>query len=149
MSEDDFDEITFYMEMCAFWYGGNAESFFREDVLSQCRQLKPAQMLPPLVDVLNGTAKVPPLEMGERRIISIDIALMASKRHKNDASSIMINRAIPNNRRTGYISNYVFLDSWEGRTANEQGLDLMRIFYKYQCTDIVIDANGVGMAIAD
>ena len=149
MSEDDFDEITFYMEMCAFWYGGNAESFFREDTLLACRQLRPAQMLPPLKDVLDGNAKIPQLEPGERRIISLDIALMASKRHKNDASCILINRAVPNNRRTGYISNYVYLDSWEGRTADEQGLDLMRIFYKYSCTDIVIDANGVGMAIMD
>lgn len=148
MSEDDFDEISFSMEMEAFWWGGNSESFFREDVLTKCRQLKPSQMFPKLADILDG-AKVPQLERGERRILSLDVALMASKRHKNDASAIMINRALPNNRRSNYISNYVFLDTWEGRTADEQGLDVMRLFYKGQCTDIVIDANGVGMAIAD
>lgn len=149
MSEDDFDEITFSMEMEGLWWGGNAESFFREDVLTRCRQLKPTQMLPPLKDALVGIGKIPQLEKGERRILSIDIALMASKRHKNDASAVMINRALPNKHMTGYISNYVYLDTWEGRTADEQGLDLMRLFYLYQCTDLVIDANGVGMAIAD
>ena len=149
MSEDDFDEISFSMEMEGIWWGGNSESFFREDILTRCRQLRPAQMLPSLQDVLSDSAKIPPLEKGEHRILSIDIALMASRRHKNDASAVMINRAIPNNRNTSYISNYVFLDTWEGHTTDEQGLDTMRIFYKYQCTDLVIDANGVGMGIVD
>ena len=149
MSEDDFDEISFSMEMEAMFYGGNSESFFREDVLNNCRRLKPPQMLPPLKDVLAGVAKVPPLEPGERRVLSMDVALMASKRHKNDASAILINRAIPNAKRTSYISNYVYRDSWEGRTASEQGLDIMRLFYRYNCTDLVVDANGVGQAIFD
>ena len=53
--------------------------------------------------------KLPDLAPDERRILSIDIALMASKhKNSNDASSIIINSAKPNGKR--YIANIVYLN---------------------------------------
>ena len=55
-------------------------------------------------------SNIPDLVENERRILSVDIALMASSKNKNnDASSIIINSAIPNNNNN-YIANFCMLD---------------------------------------
>ena len=81
--------------------------------------------------------------------MSVDIALMAStNKKKNDASSIYINDAIQTTN-TSYQSNIIFGQNFEGLTTDELGIIVMRYFYKYKCTDLVIDTNGVGLGIAD
>lgn len=146
MSEDDFNPITWMMEMECIFYGDTEESFFRFDTLARQRKLK--NSLPTLKSVLNGTEIPPKLSKGERRILSVDVALMASTRHKNDASSVMINCAIPN-KNGGFASNYNFIDGWEGLTTDELGMNIMRVFYLYSCTDLVLDTNGIGTPVFD
>lgn len=89
MSEQDFDEIKFSMEMQSLFYGDTDGSFFSFDDISSRRKLK-NPMYPPSV-INNKTYKIPDLKPDERRILSVDVALMASKKHNNDASSIIIN----------------------------------------------------------
>jgi hypothetical protein len=146
VSEDDFDELTFSIEMGALWYGDNEDSFFSLEKINNQRVL--TTPYPKLEDVLSGTTKVPPLVSGERRILSVDVALMASTRHNNDATSIIINSAIPNNNG-GFQSNYVYLKNYEGLTTNDLGLKIMQMFYLYKCTDLTIDTNGVGLGTYD
>lgn len=143
MSEADFDEITFSMEMGCLWWGDTGDAFFSFDDVSKRRKLKTA-MYPP-----SEKYKVPDLTLNERRILSVDIALMASKKNKNnDAASIMVNSCIPtsNNNR---ISNLVYMQNWEGLTTDELGIIVMRLFYHMKCTDIAIDTNGVGLGVYD
>lgn len=144
MAEEDFDEVSFSMEMCAMFYGDISGSFFNFEQIENSRKLKNA-VYPN--NELN--MKPPDLLPDERRILSVDIALMAStKKVKNDASSIMINSAIPNGNNT-YTGNFIYMKNYEGLTTDELALKVRRYFSIYKCTDLVIDCMGIGLSVFD
>lgn len=145
MSEEDFDEIGWSMEMECLFYGQNSDAFFSYDDFNNRRKIKNAYL--PLFMYEKRGIHVPELSPHERRIMSIDVALMASRSHNNDATSMQINVAIPNDGR--YKSNYVFVDSFEGLTTDELGMTIMRYFYHYNCTDLVLDTKGIGIGVYD
>ena len=147
MSESDFDAMKFSMEMESLFYGDTDGAFFTFDDVSQRRKLK-TPLYPPSLVRTNRNLKIPDLALNERRILSIDIALMASKKNKNDASSIIINSAIPTNN-DNYISNIVYLENFEGLKTEELALIVRRLYSWYKCTDLVIDTNGVGLGVFD
>ena len=143
MSETDFDETKFSMEMGCLWYGDTGDAFFSFDDVSKRRKIQNA-IYPP-----SEKYKVPELAIGERRILSVDVALMASKKNKNnDASSIFVNSCIPNSNNN-YISNIVYAENHEGLTTDELGIIIMRLFYKMKCTDIALDTVGNGLGVYD
>ena len=144
MSETDFDEIKFSIEMETLWYGDKDGSFFSfEDVVKNRRLKQPIYPYP------NKLNKIPDLLANERRILSVDVALMASKKgKKNDASSIIINSAIPKNG-TSYTSNIIYMENHEGLNTDELALIIRKLYDKYKCTDLVIDSNGVGTGVFD
>lgn len=98
--------------------------------------------------IATKTYKVPDLAVNERRILSVDIALMASKKHKNDASAIIINSAIPTNNDS-YVANIVYLENHEGLNTDELALIIRRLYKTYKCTDLVIDTQGQGLGVYD
>jgi len=148
MSETDFDEVTFDMEMGCIPFGNNSEdAFFKFEDIFPMRKIHNA-MYPCTVIGNNKDLKIPDLLFNERRILSVDIALMASKKHKNDASSIIINRAIPTDSNN-YISNIVYLENHEGINTDELALIVRRLFDWFKCTDLVIDTNGAGIGVYD
>lgn len=148
MSEEDFNAITFSIEMEALFFGDTDGNFFTFDEVSARRQLKDA-VYPPTLSNNRITCKVPDLIENERRILSVDVALMASKKkHNNDASSIIINSAIPNNNNS-YVANNLYMDNFEGLTTDELALIIRRLFYFYKCTDLVLDTAGVGLSVFD
>lgn len=146
MSESDFDPMKFEMEMECLWYGDTDGAFFTFDDISNRRKLKTAIYPPSLIN--NKNFKIPDLVPNERRILSVDVALMASKKQNNDASSIIINSAIPTNNDS-YVANIVYLENFEGLTTDELSLIIRRLYDVYKCTDLVLDCSGVGMAIFD
>lgn len=145
MSEEDFDPISWKMEMECIFYGDSDGAFYKYDDLSKRRIIKKAFY--PLDMYEKRGINVPDLVPNERRIMSVDVALMASKKHNNDAAAMWINQAIPNG--TSYSSNYVYLKTFEGMTTDELGLTIMRYFYKYKCTDLVLDTAGNGLGVYD
>lgn len=146
MSEADFDATSFKMEMGAEWYGDSDGAFFKFDDISPRRKLKTAFY--PLSVYRNHNLRPPELATNEQRILSVDVALMASKKHSNDASALIINSAIPT-EHNDYISNIVYVETHEGLTTDELGILIMRTFYQYNCTQLVLDANGVGTGVYD
>lgn len=146
MSEQDFDEIKFSMEMESLFWGDTDGSFFSFDDISSRRKLK-NPMYPPSV-INNKTYKIPDLKPDERRILSVDVALMASKKHNNDASSIIINSAMPTSGGN-YIANIVWMENHEGLNADELALIVRRLYATYKCTDLALDSAGVGLAVFD
>lgn len=146
MAEEDFDPVSWAMEMGCEFYGDSDGAFFRYDDFSKCRKIK--NSFYPLEFYDKRGVSVPDLAFGERRILSLDVALMASKKHANDASALHLNVAIPNGS-TSYISNYVYTETFEGLTTDELGLILMRYFYHYKCTDLVLDCQGNGLGVFD
>lgn len=146
MSESTFDETTKVMEWDALFYGDTDGAFFSFEDVSGRRKLK-NPIYPPSV-MAAKTYKLPDLKPDERRIISVDVALMASKKHKNDASAIIINSAIPTSGGN-YIANVVWMENHEGLNADELALIVRRLYKTYKCTDLVLDSAGVGLSVFD
>ena len=146
MSELDFDPIKFSMEMESLFFGDTDGAFFTYDDISKRRRIKNSFYALPVYNSRN--IKVPDLAFGERRILSVDVALLASKKHDNDAACLTINSAVPVTE-TNFSSNIVYMETHEGLTTDELGIIVMRMFYQYKCTDIALDTNGLGIGVYD
>lgn len=146
MSEADYNELVQQMEMECLWFGDTDGSLFKFDELTARRRLRKAF---PLLSFCNDKITIPKLTATGKRILSIDVALMQStKKKKNDASAIFINDLIQVND-TAYQSNFVYGETFEGLKTDELGMIVMKYFYEYQCTDLVLDTNGIGLGVYD
>lgn len=145
-SEQDFNYLTFQTEMECMFYGDDGDNLFRYEDINNRRKIKNAFY--PL-KFYNDKVKVPDLAQAEKRILSVDVALMGStKKKKNDAAALYINSSIQMDDVT-YQSNIVYGETFEGLTTDELGIIVMRYFYKYKCTDLVLDTLGLGIGVYD
>ena len=146
MSENSFNELIQAMEMECLWFGDTGDNLFKFDDFNRRRRIKNALM--PL-KFYNEKIKVPDVPQSGERILSVDVALMASiKKKKNDAAALYINDLIQTDNTT-YQSNFIYGDTFEGMTTDELGLIVMRWFYHYKCTQMVLDSNGNGLGVFD
>lgn len=152
MAEDDFNEVTFSMEMLCQWWGSEENSFFDFDAITRDRKIQ----YPWFTDEACGRLSdsklhIPRKQSGEVRILSADLALMASggkKRKNNDATAIFINQVL-RGKDGRSVSNFVFTDVIEGAHTEDQALYIRKLFDQYDCDWIAIDARGVGAGIVD
>lgn len=145
-SEADYNEITDQMEMECLWFGDTDGGLFKFDDLNNIRRLKLGLHS---LKFYNESIPVPKVSAQNKRILSVDIALMASnKRKRNDATAIYINDALKVTD-VSYQSNMVFGQTFEGLTTDKVGIIVMRYFYEYNCTDLVLDTNGNGLGVYD
>ena len=144
MTESTFSDIIFMMEREGKFYGSAA--LFDYKILNERRILQ--DCLYPLEYYRVNSVKIPEKKKDEIRILSVDIALMGSKKHDNDATCITIHSAVPTSSND-YIDNIVYVESQEGLLAEDLGLLILREFYQYDCDYIAIDGSGVGQPIVD
>lgn len=150
MSEADFSEIKFSMEMSAEFYGSADGAFFDFDSISKNRKIQ-YPMLPGKLSAKLGNSqavKIPPKQNGEKRLLSADIALMTSRKHNNDATAIFINQLMPT-KAGRYIDNIVYAESCEGLRTEEQALIIRKLYEEFDCDYIVLDTNGIGLGVFD
>jgi hypothetical protein len=149
MSESDFDELSFKMEMECEWFGDDENALFSYDDLSRNRKLKVPVYPPKIAGLMaDKNLKIPPLAKNEERILSLDVALLASTKHNNDAASIFINSALPN-KDNRYVANIIYTENYEGLHSEDLALIVRRLFEQYHCTQLVIDCRGVGISVYD
>lgn len=146
MSEATFSDISFMMEREGLFYGSSEDALFDFNTLDNRRIL--SESLHDLDYYRKHNLRVPEKSKNELRILSVDVALLASRKHDNDASAIEIHSAIPTNS-CNYIDNIVYIDTQEGLITEDLGLLVMRDFYQYDCDYIALDCQGVGMGVAD
>ena len=146
MSEATFSDITFAMERCGLFYSSAEDALFDFKILNDKRILTDAFY--PLEIYKNTGLNMPDKKNGEKRVLSVDVALLASKKHDNDASAIEIHQAIPTSSNN-YMDNICGLETKEGLTTDELGLIVMRSFYQYNCDYIALDCTGIGISILD
>lgn len=146
MSESTFSDITWMMEMDALFYGNGEDSLFSYSVLTKQRRL--FESLYPLNVYRTKDLKIPDVGKDDIRILAVDIALLASRKHDNDASAFTItdNKKISDNN---YITNLSYIETQEGLVTDDLGLLVMRYFYNYKCTYLALDGSGIGQAIVD
>lgn len=149
MTESDFSEIKWSMEMDALWYGSAEDAFFDFASISKNRRIK-YPMLPNSITTKANfpQVRIQPKQNGEIRILSADIALMPSKKNNNDASAEFINQMLPT-KSGRYISNIIYADAQEGLTTDSQALIIRKLFDEYDCDYLVLDCAGVGIGIFD
>lgn len=150
MTESDFNEIKWSMEMDALFYGGGEDTFFQYDVVAKNRRVVNAMLPDELTALLPAAAKcrILPKQPGEKRLLSADIALMASTKYKNDASAIFINQMMPT-KALRYSNNIVYTETSEGVHTEEQALRIRKLYEMYDCDYIVLDCKGVGLGVFD
>ena len=91
-SEQDFNFLTFQTEMECLWYGDDTNNLFKYDDINKRRKIKNAFY--PL-KFYNDKYSVPQRSQAEKRILSLDVALMRStKKKNNDAAALYINSCI-------------------------------------------------------
>lgn len=149
MSESDFSDISWSMEMDCLWFGDNDGSFFSYSDISKNRKVKNC-VYPDSINkiVSDKKMRIPELAHNERRILSLDVALLASKKHNNDASAIFINSALPTSDNK-YIANIIYTENYEGLLTSDLALIVRRLFEMYHCTDLAIDVKGIGVGVYD
>lgn len=150
MSESDFSEIKWSMEMDALWYGSEEDAFFDMHSVSKNRKIQYPMLPDKISSLVNNSScvRITPKQNGEIRILSADIALMSSKKNKNDATAIFINQMIPT-KSGRYLNNMVFTDDYEGLRTDDQALVIRSLFDEYECDYIVLDTNGIGLGVYD
>lgn len=150
MLDSDFSDIRFSMEMEALWYGSAEGAFYDFDTLDRCRRVQYPMLPDRLAEKLshNAAIRIVPKKPGEKRIISADIALMASKRYQNDATAIFVNQLMPT-KAGRYTRNIVYTETMEGVHTEDQALNIRKLFDEFQCDYLVIDAQGAGAGVTD
>lgn len=146
MSEETFSDISFKMEREGIFYGSSEDALFTFDVLNACRKIDVSFYPLSLYRSLN--IPVPDKDPNEKRILSLDIALMASKKHNNDASCFIINSAMFT-KDNNCVSKMKYIETQEGLLTEDLALMTMRYFYQYKCDYLGIDAKGIGVPIID
>lgn len=150
MRESDFSEVKWAMEMGAEWFGAAEDAWFDFDSMSRSRRIEYPALPYRLSSKLANSAKVriPIKKPNEVRILSADIALMSSKKYKNDATALFINQMLPT-KAGRYMRNIIYADAVEGMHTEDQALLIRRLFEEYECDYIVLDCQGVGAGIYD
>lgn len=146
MSEETFSDISFSMEREGIFYGSSEDALFNYKILNDRRILQ--ESLHDLEFYRTTATPIPKKIANEKRILSLDVALLASKKHDNDASCFIINQAMINSEDS-YVSNISYVETQEGLLTEELGLMTMRYFYQYDCDYLALDCNGIGQGVLD
>ena len=151
MTESTFSAVKFQMEQEALWFSDTDGGLYSySDIARTCKIDYP--MLPSSVTELIHDPKIviPAKRSGEYRILSADIAVMASATNKNnnDATSIFINQMAPT-KSGRYLNNIVYTENYEGAHTEDQALIIRKMYEEYDCDYIVIDSKGVGWGVLD
>ena len=150
MAESTFNEIVFSMEYEALWWGLSDGSFFDFPSISKNRHIQYPMLPRELAEKLgnNPKVKISPKQNGEKRILSADIALMSSKKNKNDATAVFINQLLPT-KAGRYSENIVYCDAFEGLHTEDQALVIRKLYDEFDCDYIVLDCAGIGLGVYD
>lgn len=149
MSESDFNDVQFYIEMCALFWSQASSGLYSFDEIDKNRKIQHPYYPSNITSRHNDKSlRIPPKRPGEKRILSADIALMSSGKNKNDATSIFINQMLPTPSGR-YVSNIVYTENNEGLRTDAQALIIRKLFEDFDCDYLVIDSNGLGLGVCD
>lgn len=146
-TEDDFDPITWLMEMECLFFGESENAFFKLNDIQQCRSIVKPFYPMDNVEFLNnqGKRRKSTKQEGEIRIIGVDVALMGGQENDNTIFTCM--RLLPNGE--SYIRQVPFIESVYGEHTEKQAIKLKRLFYDFEADYVIMDTLGNGMSLYD
>lgn len=144
MSESDFSEVKWSMEMMAEFWGSAEGAFFDFETISKNRTLQYPMLPGRLAAKLGNSQKIhiTPKQNGEIRILSADIALMSSKKHDNDATAIFLNSMMPT-KAGRHVCNIPYTTTCEGWRTDDQALFIRKLFDEFSCDYLVLDLTHI------
>lgn len=146
MSESDFDEVGFSMEMECLFFGESEKAFFKYEDLEKNRKLPKAIYPKEMYGLIKDTNfKYEPKKDGEIRLLTCDIAGMAGK--ENDASAYSLIRLIPTLK--GYERQVSYMESMIGGHTVTQAVRIRQLFDDLDCDYLVLDTQNFGLGIFD
>lgn len=151
MQEEDFDSLSWQIEMECMFFGESEKAYFKFDDLSKSRYLTKPYL--PMTDEEYVRYKgkkekykfYKPKRDDEIRFLGVDCALMGGR--ENDASVFTFIRCIPNGDE--YIKTVEYIETIEGQHTTIQALRLKQIFYDLECDYCVMDTAGNAIGIYD
>lgn len=151
MQEEDFDEMSWGMEMECMFFGESEKAYFKYDDINKTRDI--AKPIIPWTDAEYVQCKADkkkhkfykPKRKNEIRILGVDSALMGGR--SNDATIFTLIRCILNG--TEYTKSVEYIEAIEGQHTTTQGLRLKQLFYDLECDYCVMDTAGNAIAIYD
>ena len=151
MQEDDFDTLSWEMEMECMFFGESEKAYFKYDDLNKSRSITKPFL--PMSDMeyiqYKGEKKkhkfYKPKREDEIRFLGVDCALMGGR--QNDASVFTFIRCIPSGDE--YIKTIEYIEAIEGQHTTLQALRLKQIFYDLDCDYCVMDTAGNAIGIYD
>ncbi|SNZ09958.1 Terminase-like family protein [Terribacillus aidingensis] len=148
MSEDDFDEVGWSMEMEALWFGESEKAYFKFEDLEKNRKLSsPLYPLDYYQLLRDSSFKPDPKAPGEIRLLSCDIATMEGT--DNDASVYSVLKLVPVSKGRSYERHVVYMESIVGGHTQTQSTRIRQLYEDFNCDYIVLDTQNVGLAIFD
>lgn len=150
MKEATFDSVGFHMEMeCLWWSDTDGTLYSHEDIVRNRTMVYPCYPNSVVPAITDKRIRIPKKQKNERRILSVDLALMASTtKRDNDAASLFVNFMTPT-AGGRYMNNIVFTENIEGMRADDLALIVRRRFAEFDCDYLAIDARGLGLPIVD
>lgn len=146
MSEDDFDEIGWEMEMGCLWLGESENAYFKFEDLESSRKLSTPIYNNNQMEILKNTAiKKPKKKPDEIRLVSCDIA--ATEGAANDNSVFSIFKLVKNGN--SYDRHVVYMESINGGNTVTQSFRIRELREEFDCDFIVLDTQNVGTGIYD
>ncbi|EPB8173047.1 terminase large subunit [Clostridium perfringens] len=150
MSEADFSEISWLMEMEAKFFGESEKAFFKFADLDKNRGLTNAIYPKYFYDILKDkNFKYEPKEKDEIRLVTCDISGMSSERNNNDASVYTVIKLKPSTNKKSYNMHVVYIESSEGGHSLTQAIEIRRLYDSFDCDYIVIDTQSFGLGVYD
>ncbi len=149
MQEDDFDNLSWEIEMECMFYGESEKAYFKYDDLNKSRQInKPFLPMTNLEYIqYKGDKKKHKFykkkKTNEIRILGVDTALMGSR--SNDASAFTFIRCMPSGNE--YVKLIEYIEAMEGQHSAIQALRLKQIFYDLDCDYCVMDTAGNSISV--
>jgi hypothetical protein len=146
MSEDDFDEIAFGIEMGCLFFGESEKAFYKYEDLEKNRKIYQAVYPKSYYGLIKDASfKYTPKKEGEMRLLCCDIATMEGK--ENDASAYSMLRLIPNAK--GLDRHISYIESMTGGHTVTQAIRIRQLYDDLDCDYLVLDTQSAGTGIFD
>lgn len=146
MQEENFDAVSWSMEMCSEFFGESTSAFFSfKDVSTQRKLILPVYPKPYYAILGDPKIKYQKKRIGEIRLLGIDVATQGGS--KNDATAISLLQMIPTNY--GYSRSATYMETLDGGHGQDQAIRIRQLFDDLDCDFIVIDSNGSGLSVFD
>jgi hypothetical protein len=139
--------VAYAMEYENTMVGQGEDAFYSFDLMNNAQSMKKAFYPRTTQDVLEKK-KNPhdiPKQNGEKRLISVDIAMVNND--KNDNTVITCIRALPSGDI--YERQIPYIEAFKGDNTTVQATRIKEIFYDFDADILVLDTQNAGLSIAD